>query len=67
MAETRYVEIYEDGRLKTSEPYQVSDAELELESDWQVIAALSAKADGEITLPEIARFAKALVRLGRGR
>ena len=30
--ETRYVEVYKDGKLINQEPYQVSDAEMEEEA-----------------------------------
>lgn len=63
MPETRYVEVYKDGRLVDKEPYEVSDAELERESAEQVIRELSAKADNEMTVLEVAKFLKVLASL----
>ena len=63
MPETRYVEVYKDGKLVDKEPYEVSDVELERESAEQVIHELSAKADNEMTMLEMAKFLKALARL----
>jgi len=63
MPETRYVETYQDGKLVGREPYEVSDDELERESAEQVIRELSARADNEVTMLEIARFVKALARI----
>jgi len=63
MPETRYVEVYKDGKLVDKEPYEVSDVELERESAEQVIRELSAKADNEMTMLEMAKFLKALARL----
>lgn len=62
MSEIRYAQIYQDGKLKHEEPYEVSDEELALENAEQVIKRLSAKADNEMTTPEMARFLKALAR-----
>ena len=64
MAETKYIEIYRDGKLVAQEPYQISDDELEKLNARRVVSDLSAKADNEMTIPEIAQFLKALARLG---
>lgn len=63
MAETRYREVYQDGRLVGNEPYEVSEGQLEMEKAEDSIRTLAAKADNELTVPEIARFVKALGRL----
>lgn len=62
MSEIRYAQIYQDGKLKHEEPYEVSDEELALENAEQVIKRLSAKADNEMTTLEMAQFLKALAR-----
>ncbi|MCH8863851.1 MAG: hypothetical protein IIB13_00595 [Chloroflexi bacterium] len=58
----RYAQIFKDGQLIDSQPYEVSDEELALENADQVIKRLSAKADNEMTTPEMAQFLKALAR-----
>ena len=58
----RYAQIFKDGQLIDSEPYEVSDEELARENADQVIKRLSAKADNEMTTPEMAQFLKALAR-----
>jgi len=63
MPEIRYTKVYRDGKLVGREPYEVSDDELERESAEQVIRELSARADNEVTMLEIARFVKALARI----
>ena len=63
MFETRYVEVYKNGVLDHKEPYQVSDEQLAQEGAEQVVGELSAKADDQMTMPEMARFLKALARL----
>lgn len=63
MPETRYAEVYQDGELVSTDPYEVSDVDLELESARQTIEVLSAKADNEITTLEMAQFLKALAKL----
>lgn len=63
MPETRYAEVYKDGKLLNKEPYQVSDEQLAREEAEQVIGELSAKADSEVTTLEVARFSKALAKL----
>ena len=63
MPETRYMKVYRDGKLIDEEPYEVSDAELELEGAEQVIREISAKPDDKITTREVAKFLKALARL----
>ena len=63
MPETRYVEVYKNGVLDHKEPYQVSDEQLEREGAEQVIGELSAKADNQMTMLEMAKFLKALARL----
>jgi len=63
MPETRYVEVYKDGKLVDQEPYQVSDEQLDREEAEQVIHELSAKADNEMTTLEMAKFLKALAKL----
>ena len=63
MPETRYAEVYKDGKLLNKESYQVSDEQLDREEAEQVIGELSAKADSEVTTLEVARFLKALAKL----
>lgn len=58
----RYAQIFKDGQLIDSEPYEVSDEELALENAEQVISQLSAKGDNEMTTLEMAQFLKALAR-----
>ena len=58
----RYAQIFKDGQLIGSEPYEVSDEELALENAEQVIKRLSVKADNEMTTLEMAQFLKALAR-----
>lgn len=58
----RYAQIFKDGQLIDSQPYEVSDEELARENADQVIKRLSAKADNEMTTPEMAQFLKALAR-----
>lgn len=43
MPETRYMEGYKDGKLVATEPYEVSDEELEEEARQEKIAELVAK------------------------
>ncbi len=62
MPEIRYAQIFKDGELIDSQPYEVSDEELALENAEQVISQLSAKEDNEMTTPEMAQFLKALAR-----
>lgn len=62
MPEIRYAQIFKDGQLIDSQPYEVSDEELALENAEQVISQLSAKADDEMTTLEMAQFLKALAR-----
>lgn len=62
MPEIRYAQIFKDGQLIDSQPYEVSDEELALENAEQVIKRLSAKADNEMTTLEMAQFLKALAR-----
>lgn len=64
MPETRYVEVYKDGKLVDQEPYEVTDEQLDREEAEQVIHELSAKADNELTTLETAKFLKALAKLG---
>ena len=63
MPETRFMEVYKNGKLLEKEPYQVSDEQLDREEAEQVIGELSAKADSEVTTLEVARFLKALAKL----
>ena len=58
----RYAQIFKDGQLIDSQPYEVSDEELALENAEQAIKRLSAKADNEMTTLEMAQFLKALAR-----
>ncbi|MEE8420171.1 MAG: hypothetical protein V3R92_01785 [Dehalococcoidales bacterium] len=62
MPEIRYAQIFKDGQLIDSQPYEVSDEELALENAEQVISQLSAKGDDEMTTLEMAQFLKALAR-----
>ncbi len=62
MPEIRYAQIFKDGKLIDSQPYEVSDEELALENAEQVIKRLSAKVDNEMTTLEMAQFLKALAR-----
>ncbi len=65
MPETRYVEVYKDGKLVDKEPYEVSDEQLEREKAEKVVKELSALADGDLKVPQIGKFLKALARLRR--
>ncbi len=65
MPETRYVEVFKDGKLIDKEPYEVSDEELERETAEKTIAELSALADGDLKVPQVGKFLKALARLRR--
>jgi hypothetical protein len=65
MPETRYVEVYKDGKLIDKEPYEVSDEQLEREAAERIIAELSALADGDLKVPQVGKFLKALAKLRR--
>ena len=70
MPEIRYqtVEIYDGkGNLIATEPipYEASDEELEREGAEKVVAELSALADKDLTITQIAKFVKALAKLRR--
>ena len=70
MPETRYhtIETF-DGKGNSIEtkqiPYEVSDGELEREAAERTIAQLSALSDNELTVPQAARFLKALAKMRR--
>ncbi len=77
MPETRYDEIYfypkdlspeqkipQNATIKKI-PYEVSDEELEMDAAEKTIAELSGLADGDLKVPQIGKFLKALARLRR--
>ncbi len=63
MPETRYTEVYKDGKLIDKEPYDVSDEALELEAAEKTVTELSALADEDLKVPQIGKLLKALARL----
>jgi len=65
MPETRYVEVFKDGKLIDKEPYDVSGEELEKERAEQTIRELSTLSDTELTTTKIRKLLKALARLRR--
>ncbi len=70
MPETRYhtIETF-DGKgnlIETKQiPYEVSDGELEREAAERTVAELSTLSDNELTVPQAARFLKALAKMRR--
>ncbi len=66
MPETRYIDEYDNnGNVINKIPYEVSDEELELEAAEKAIDELSALKDDDLTIPQAARFLKALAKLRR--
>ena len=70
MGEIRYetIETYDgNGNLIATEqiPCEVSDEELEREMAEMVLSQLSAIDDHDLTLPQLAKFLKSLVKLRR--
>ena len=70
MTETRYktIETYDNGGnlIATGQiPYEISDDELEKEAAERVITELSIVDEYSFTIPQVARFLKALTRLRR--
>jgi len=64
MSETRYKEIYEQGtgRLIGIEAYTVSDAELQRERDNQFLQSLLETSPEAITMPQIWKALRILIR-----
>jgi len=70
MTETRYktIETYDSGGnlIATGQiPYEVADEELEKEAAERVLTELSMIDEHSFTIPQVARFLKALTRLRR--
>ena len=66
MPETRYVEEYDNnGNIINRIPYEVSDEQLAQEEAEKTIAELSALADGDLKVPQVGKFLKALAKLRR--
>jgi len=77
MPETKYIEeyTYPDGLTAAEKtpanaiinkiPYEVSDEQLEQEAAEKAIAELSALADGDLKVPQVGKFLKALAKLRR--
>ena len=61
MAEIRYVEVFEDGKLIDSEPYEVSDEQLADEQEKQVMEKADVLIDSIENLADAKRFLKRLV------
>lgn len=68
MPETRYTEVYKDGKLIAQEPYEVSDAELADEAEAaeieQIKDALEQSWDGTKTTTVLKKLIKRLVKKG---
>lgn len=45
MAETRYCELYKDGKLISKTPYTVSDKQLAIENNLELLKTLVSKSD----------------------
>ncbi len=66
MPETRYIDEYDNnGNAINRIPYEVSDDELELEAVEKAIDELLTLKDADLTVPQAARFLKALAKLRR--
>ena len=66
MTEIRYIEHYDtEGNLIEREPYEVSDEQLEREEAERTMDELSTVKDADLTVPQAAKFLKALAKLRR--
>ncbi len=66
MPEIRYIEHYDtEGNLIEREPYEVSDEQLEREEAERTMDELSTVKDTDLTVPQAAKFLKALAKLRR--
>jgi hypothetical protein len=66
MPETRYLEEYDgNGKIANRILYTIPDESLEWEQAGKTVAELATMADQDLTLPQVARLAKALAVLRR--
>lgn len=61
MTETRYVQVYKDGKLIKQEPYEVSDAELADEAEANEIEQIKNTLDSITTLAQAIAVLKKLI------